>query len=958
VRGELQMERQEKMKRRIGKAQLWYRFLSVLLAWGMIIWMLSPSLCVSAPSSTINTLIVTGQNTHDWKTSSSALKQMLEDTGLFEVDLAISPAQGEDMGAFLPDFASYQLVVLDYSGEEWSEDAENAFVSYVRSGGGVAVYHGANNTFSRWKEYNQIIGIGGWDGWDETSGPYVYWKDGEIVKDKSSGISGHHTTPHAFMVINQDKTHPITRGLPEKWMHAEDELYGLLRGPAENLHVLATAYSDPAQLGTGRDEPMLFTIQFGKGRIFHTVLGHAGAEAPPTALECVGFIVTFQRGAEWAATGEVKQEIPGFFPAIYRDYGAPDDVRLWRNYRPPDLKKILENVSTYDYGKNEEVLSELRDYVRAVRTTPDVRKKCEKQLAEFLESDATLASKMAVCRHLREIGTSVSVPVLSKMLFQEETSDLARYALEKISDVSAEQALIQGLGRTSGKITLGIMASLGNRRSEMAVPYLKEFLYGADEAEAVASAKALGQIAHSKAADVLSRALAYTSGQLQVQVASSLLSCADEHLANKNSDGAVEIFEALMQAKFPLHIRQAAFKGRISAPGSEAKGTIIHTLKGKDAVWHAPAIAVVRDVFDESEIQEVYAVLSGLPPESQVQLLEVLSLYRVKASLESAVQATKNENGDVRIAALHALESIGDATTVELLAHHAAKSRGREQEGARTSLWSLKGEGVDQAILMSLAKEADPDVQNELIMCVGERRISEGLHWLLAKARCPDARIRQQAIKALKNVASPSDLPLLVKFLTAVEEERDQMEMASTIAAVVQKGPQLTGRARPVMDGLPEVSDIPSRRALYRTLGKIGEDSSLTILRSALNEENLDIQDAVVRALADWPTTTAQEDLLRIARTSTNAVHKILSLQSYIRMVEIDRYRLPERAVKSLQDVLDISRPEEKKLILGILPTFASKEALSLAESLLQEKAVEAEAKMAIEKIKEKLHKN
>jgi len=958
MRGELQMERQEKMEQRIGKARLWYRLLSALAACGLIIWMLSPSLCVSAPSSSIKTLIVTGQNTHDWKTSSLALKLMLEDTGLFEVDLAISPAQGEDVGAFLPDFASYQLVVLDYSGEEWCEDAKNAFVSYVRSGGGVIVYHGANNTFSRWKEYNQIIGLGGWDGRDETSGPYMFWKDGEIVKDKSSGIGGQHTTPCAFMVVNRDTSHPITRGLPEKWMHAEDELYGLLRGPAENLHVLATAYSDPSHLGTGRHEPMLFTIQFGKGRVFHTVLGHAGTEAPPTALECVGFIVTFQRGAEWAATGEVTQEIPGFFPAVYRDYGTPDDVRRWRNFRTPDLKKILENVSTYDYGKDEEILAELRDYVRAVRNNPEIRKRCEKQLATFLESDATLASKMAVCRHLRDIGTSVSVPVLSKMLFQEETSDLARYALEKISDASAEQALVQGLDKTSGKTRLGILASLGNRRAEKAVPYLEEFLYGADEAEAVAAAKALGQIAHPNAADVLSKTLADTSGQLQAQVASSLLGCAEECLANKNSDEAAEIFEALMQAKLPLHIRQAAFKGRLAVMGKEAKEIIISTLKGSYLEWHKPAISIVRDVFDESEIQEVCAVLPGLPPESQVQLLEVLSLYRVKASLESAIQATKNENRDIRIAALHALESTGDATAVELLAHHAAKSRGQEQDAARTSLWSLKGKDVDQTILLNLAKQNDADVQNELIMCVGERRISEGLNWLLAKGRSSDSRTRQQAIKALKNVASPSDLPLLMDLLITVEEERDQMEMASTIAAVAGKIPQSIGRARIIINLLPEISDPRRLCVLYRTLGKIGDDSTLHVLREALDDEDKDVQDAAVRALADWPTMTAQEDLLHIARTSTNPIHKILSLQSYIRMVEMERYRSPERAVKSLQDVLDISRPEEKKLILGILPTFASKEALGLAESLLQEKAVEAEAKMAVEKIKEKLYKD
>jgi len=562
---------------------------------------------------------------------------------------------------------------------------------------------------------------------------------------------------------------------------------------------------------------------------------------------------------------------------------------------------------------------------------------------------------MAACRHLREIGSAVSVPTLAKMLNQEETSDLARYALEKISDASVEQALIQSLGKTDGKVRLGILASLGNRRAEKAVPYLEKFLYGVDEAEAVASATALGRIAHPKAVDVLSHALPDTSGKLRAQVASSLLGCAEEHLANKNFDQAAGIFETLIQTELPLHIRQAAFRGRLAALGKEAKGVIVSALKGSYTEWYEPAISCVRNAFGESDIQEVCALLHGLPPKSQIQLLGVLSHYPVKAALDSAIQAARNENGDIRIAALRALEDIGDATTVELLAYHAAKSRAQEQEVARTSLWSLKGKDVDQTILLNLAKQNDTDVQNELIMSVGERRIQEGLNWLLSKARSADARTRQQAIKALKDVGSPSDLPLLVNLLISVEEEREQMEMASTIAAVVQKGPQGEGRARPVMNVLPEVSDVPSRQGLYRTLGKIGDDSSLPVLRSALEEENLDIQDAAVRALADWPTTTAQEDLLHIARTTTNPVHKILSLQSYIRMVEMEQYRSPERAVESLRNVLDISRPEEKKIILGILPTFASEDALDLAESLLLEKAVEAEAKIAIEKIKEEL---
>ena len=99
------------------------------------------------------------------------------------------------------------------------------------------------------------------------------------------------------------------KGLPKVWMHAGDELYAAMRGPGENMSILASAYSSPENKGTGHDEPILLTVRYGKGRVFHTTMGH---DIP--ALACVGFITTFQRGTEWAAAGRVTQKVPANFP--------------------------------------------------------------------------------------------------------------------------------------------------------------------------------------------------------------------------------------------------------------------------------------------------------------------------------------------------------------------------------------------------------------------------------------------------------------------------------------------------------------------------------------------------------------------------------------------------------------------------------------------------------------------
>lgn len=264
-------------------------------------------------AETLPALIVDGQNNHDWKTTTPILRRALESSGLFRVDVATCPP-GADTSGFRPDFAASKVVVSNYNGADWPRETQQALVDFVHGGGGLVIVHAANNSFPNWKEYNEMIGLGGWGGRNEASGPYVRFRDGKIVRDTSPGGGGHHGAQHPFQVVIRNSTHPITAGLPHAWMHETDELYDQLRGPAHNMTVLATAYADPKQGGSGEHEPMLLVVEYGRGRVFHTPMGHG-----VPALQCVGFIVTLQRGAEWAATGQVTQKtVPDDFPTADR----------------------------------------------------------------------------------------------------------------------------------------------------------------------------------------------------------------------------------------------------------------------------------------------------------------------------------------------------------------------------------------------------------------------------------------------------------------------------------------------------------------------------------------------------------------------------------------------------------------------------------------------------------------
>ena len=297
------------MNRRISTPSRFLPFLFLLLPLG----------ATAAEKPVHRIMLLTGQSSqhHNWALSSRLVKQFLEQTGLFAVEVVTSPPRGGEMAGFRPAWDKFAAIVIDYEGDDWPDATRQSLAAYVRNGGGLVLIHATDNAFPRWSEFLEMSGIGGWGGRDETWGPKVRWRDGRMVLDPSPG-NATHPPKHDFQVVVRAPDHPIMRGLPPKWMHAHDEIYSQLRGPAKNLEVLATAWADPAKGpgATGEHEPVLMTIRYGRGRVFHTTLGHVGPKdrEPVRSVNSAGFIVTVQRGTEWAATGGVTQPVPRDFP--------------------------------------------------------------------------------------------------------------------------------------------------------------------------------------------------------------------------------------------------------------------------------------------------------------------------------------------------------------------------------------------------------------------------------------------------------------------------------------------------------------------------------------------------------------------------------------------------------------------------------------------------------------------
>ncbi|MDA9924321.1 ThuA domain-containing protein [Verrucomicrobiales bacterium] len=348
------------------------------------------SLLIASPSlakDSIRALIIDGRNNHDWRATTDYLRATLDSTGRFDVTVSTAPqlefprvphraSRPEDEAdyqeakkqfeaplatarealrprweAWMPDFSTADLVILNYNGEDWPKDMQAAFLNFVKEGGGVVLVHGANNPFRNWIEFNEMIGLG----WrpspvgraikiDPDTGKSYAAKDPDLPNKGNSG----HGSKHAFAITVRASDHPIMRDLPAVWMHASDELYHNMRGPAKNLTVLSSAFSDPKQRGTGLHEPITSEVAYGKGRVIVTSMGHLWpgdlARTTATALQCVGFQTVFARSCEYVATGKTTLPVPENFPGPDKATTASAHSITWPDHETSTEGAALQSM--------------------------------------------------------------------------------------------------------------------------------------------------------------------------------------------------------------------------------------------------------------------------------------------------------------------------------------------------------------------------------------------------------------------------------------------------------------------------------------------------------------------------------------------------------------------------------------------------------------------------------------
>ena len=395
---------------------------------------------------------------------------------------------------------------------------------------------------------------------------------------------------------------------------------------------------------------------------------------------------------------------------------------------------------------------------------------------------------------------------------------------------------------------------------------------------------------------------------------------------------------------FLLLCSYAVCLGASGQPQDEAVGIVLDILRSDDQEMQAAAIAMVKEMPGTQVTEALAKELPNLSARSQVQLLSALGDRGDAVARPAVVAAVKSKDESVRIAALRALGQLGDDSSVELLAQAAAGAKGAEQKAARDSLYRLRGPNVDKVILAAIPK-SEAETKVELISSVGQRNITAGVAALLETAKDSDRKVRTGSLRVLKVVAGPEHLPALVELLIGAKSTSDRTEAQKTIAAVAHRIADKNRQAASVLAVLPSVKETVARCSLLNVLGRIGDNTALPVLTAAIKDENVDIQTAAIRALADWPTLEPAVELLKVAESSENKVHRILALRGFVRLLGLASERPAGETIEMYKKAMSLAPDAgEKKKVLSGLSNTKSLAALQMAAGYLDDESLFVEA--------------
>ena len=605
----------------------------------------------------------------------------------------------------------------------------------------------------------------------------------------------------------------------------------------------------------------------------------------------------------------------------------------------------LAAVLPYEYGQSRAALFALEKAVQAGSGDAEARANMASKMAKALSGGATVDCKRFLCGQISLVGAGKEVSPLAELLSDPELRVAARSALERIPGEDAVVAMRAALSKRTGLTALGLMDTLGKRKDAGAIVGIAAFMRDKDKAVAAGAAAALGKIGGAEAMALLVKADEQVSAEVRFALNDALLACADGLAKQGDTGPTADVYKKLSEPGRPAHVKLAAFPGLIASRQGKGASLLLDALTGDDAAMRRAAGRSLRTFKGNDITIAVAKKLAGLDPKAQVQIISALADRGDAAALPGIQELLQSSNAEVRAAAVTALGSLGDASTVAVLSRLIEdKDLGK---AAFHSLTRIKGAGAEEAIVGVLKTGAAPE-KARVAAVLRERDARGAVPALLAAATDDDAKVRKEALRALGAMASASECSGLVRLLDRPESAGDLRSVENALVAVC-------GRHGNAGDAIAKAAGRASgaaRMSLLSILGKTGGNEALRVLMAALKDSDKETRTAAVKAVSQWPNAEPLPELVAFLRAEKEVVPKALAFRAFAGLSGRDSSLSADEIAGLYAEVMALAdRPEDVKTLVGGLANAPSPDTLKLAVSFLKDDNSAGEAALAVVQI-------
>lgn len=619
-----------------------------------------------------------------------------------------------------------------------------------------------------------------------------------------------------------------------------------------------------------------------------------------------------------------------------------------------ELKDVLKIVENYQYGDSRSWLQRYYDVLAKVYNDPLAQPDAERVMLDVLNSDASYASKLLLCKSLATLGGEASLPVLEKMLLEQETSNMAVIALASIPLEGAEAILIRSLPKIEGSELIGVINALALRKGSRSSKAISSYMDDQDLPVSASAIHALGVLGGDGSVNIL-----YDKFQTSDFQRGDLAEALVKALQQGDYANEAVVYQSIYDADPSLSVKTAAFRGLLlGMPESEQVDFLLQTLLSSDLEFCESLIPTLTSLPESISLAKIVDKLAVFSPPFQQQLMLAIADRKDGSVRPFVLQQLASTQVEDRLAALKALRSVAVPKDVWLLAKVAATNSDMERELAKEAIYWMESEETDKEIL-GLAKTEDNQVRSELINAMGYRKIEEARDFVLQQISGQNVKVRLAAIETAGQICTDDALGSVIgnsiKDHVISEDESKIIIDALTRISLNSDDPDFC--VEQIHQSLMTDSREEALIVLTSTLGNIQTDVSLGYLKTFLKWDDApDLQFSCIKALSNWYNDAPLPDLEQLLPELQNAKNRQQTQVGIVNLVQgSDKLSGDEKAAKLITSYENAQTVPEQVIVLNGISRIYSVKAMDFVISKLEDEAIRETSQEAFVRLADNL---